>query len=54
MCASVWICLGHNSYIYTWISKLFDTVVVIEEEKSHLKHFIDRMKVKVTHEGHIN
>ena len=25
-------------YIYAWISKLFDTVVVLEEEKCHLKH----------------
>ena len=25
--------------IYTWISKLFDTVAVLEEEKCHLKHF---------------
>ena len=23
-CASVRICLGHNTYIYAWISKLFD------------------------------
>ena len=38
-CASVRICLGHNSYIYAWISKLFDTVVVLEEEKCHLKLF---------------
>ena len=46
---------GHNSYIYAWISKLFDTVVVLEEEKCHLKHFfLGRLKVKVTLEGHIN
>ena len=32
-------CQGHNSYIYGWISNLFDTVVVLEEEKCHLKHF---------------
>ena len=48
------ICLGHNSYIYAWISKLFDTVVVLGVEKSHLKHFLGRLKVKVTLEGHIN
>ena len=35
---SVRICPGHNSYNYEWISKLFDTVVVLEEEKCHLKH----------------
>ena len=29
VCASIWVCLGHNSYIYGWISKLFDTVVVL-------------------------
>ena len=52
--ASVWICPGHNSYIYAWISKLFDTVVVLEEEKCHLKPFLGRVKVKVTLEGHIN
>ena len=40
------ICLGHNSYIYAWISKFFGTVVVHEEEK--LKHFLGRLKVKVT------
>ena len=32
MRVSVRICLGHNSYIYAWISKLFDTVIVLEEE----------------------
>ena len=37
-----------------WISNLFDTVVVLEEEKCHLKHFLGRLKVKVTLEGHIN
>ena len=26
-------------YIFERISKLFDTVVVLEEEKCHLKHF---------------
>ena len=25
---------------YAWISKLFDIVVVHEEEKCHLKHFL--------------
>ena len=38
---------GHNSYIYAWISKLFNMVVVLEEEKCHLKHFLGRLKVKV-------
>ena len=53
--ASVRICPGHNSYIYGWVSKLFDTVVVLEEEKCHLKlFFLGRLKVKVTLEGHIN
>ena len=51
---SVRICPGHNSYIYAWISNLFDTAVVLEEEKCHLKHFLGRVKVKVTFEGHIN
>ena len=35
----VCICLGHNFYIYAWISKLFGTVVVLEEKKYSLKHF---------------
>ena len=52
--AYVRICPGHNSYIYAWISKLFDTFVVLGEEKCHLKHFLGRLKVKVTLEGHIN
>ena len=52
--ASVRICLGHNSYIYAWISILFDTLFVLEEEKCLLKHFLGRLKVKVTLEGHIN
>ena len=51
---SVRICLGHNSYIYAWISKSFDTVVVLGEEKCHLKHVSGSLKVKVTLEGHIN
>ena len=29
---SIRICLGHNSYIYAWISKLFNTFLVLEEE----------------------
>ena len=29
------ICLGHNSYFYALISKLFDTVAVLEEELCH-------------------
>ena len=32
VCASIRLCLGHNSYIHGWISKLFDTVVVLQEE----------------------
>ena len=35
---SVRICPGHKSYIYAGISKLLGTVVVLEEEKCHLKH----------------
>ena len=31
-CVSVRICLGNNSYIYAWISKLFGTFDVLEEE----------------------
>ena len=54
VCVSVEICPGHNSYIYAWISKLFDPVGVLEEEKCHLKHFLGRLKVKVTLECHIN
>ena len=52
--AYVRICPGHNSYIYAWLSELFDTVVVLGEEKCHLKHFLGRLKVKVTLDGHIN
>ena len=48
------ICPSHNSCIYAWISKLFDTVVVLGEEKCHLKHVLGTWKVKVTLEGHIN
>ena len=44
----------HNSYIYARISKLFDTVVVLEEEKCRLKHFLGRLKAKVTLQGRIN
>ena len=51
---SVRICPGHNSSIYAWISKLFDTVVVLGEEKCYLKHILGRLKVKVILEGHIN
>ena len=54
MHVSIPICLGHNSYIYAWISKLFDTVVFLEEEECHLELFLGRLKVKVTLEGHIN
>ena len=53
--SSVRIYQGHNSYVYVWISKLFDTVFDLEEEKFHLKYFfLSRLKVKVTLEGHIN
>ena len=38
----------------TFMHGLFDIVVVLEEEKCHLKHFLGRLKVKVTLEGHIN
>ena len=54
LCMSIRNCLGHNSYIYAWISKLFKTIVVLGEEKCYLKHFLGRLKVKVTLEGHIN
>ena len=52
--AYVWICPGHNSYIYAWILKLFNTVVVLGEEKCHLKKCLGRLKVKVTLEGNVN
>ena len=29
---SIRICLGHNSYINAWISKVFNTVFVLEEK----------------------
>ena len=32
LCVSIRICLGHNSNINVWISKLFNTVFVLEEE----------------------
>ena len=54
LCMSIRICLGHTSYMYAWISKLFNTIVVLGEEKCHLKHCLGRLKVKVTLEGHIN
>ena len=53
MCASVRICPGRNFYINAWISNLFGKVAVFEGEKCHLKHFLVRLKVKVTLEGHI-
>ena len=52
--AYVRICTGHNSYFYGWISKLFDTVVVLEKEKYHLKHFSGLVKAKVSLGGHTN
>ena len=48
---SIRVCLGHNSYIHEWISKLFYTVFVLGEEKCNLKHCLGRLKVKVTLEG---
>ena len=54
MCASLQIYPGHSSYIFARISNLFDTVVVLLEEKGHLKQDLGRLKVKVTLEGHIN
>ena len=38
--ASVRICPDHNLYNNACISKEFGTVVALEEEKCHLKHFI--------------
>ena len=46
--ASVQICTDHNLYNNAWISKQFGTVVALEEEKCLLKHFLGRLKVKVT------
>ena len=46
--ASVQICPNHNLYNNAWISKQFGTVVVLEEEKCHLKYFLGRLKVKIT------
>ena len=46
--ASVRICPDHNLYNNAWISKQFGTVVALEEEKCNLKHFLGRLKVKVT------
>ena len=46
--ASVQICPDHNLYNNAWISKQFGTVVALEEEKCRLKHFLGRLKVKVT------
>ena len=37
--ASARICPDHNLYNNAWISKQFGTVVALEEEKCHLKHF---------------
>ena len=38
--ASVRICPDHNVYNNAWISKQCGTVVALEEEKCHLKHFL--------------
>ena len=48
VCASFRICPDHNLYSNAWISKQFGTVVALEEEKCLLKHFLGRLKVKVT------
>ena len=47
ICASFRICLGHNLYIYAWISKEFGTVFR-DKEKCYLKHsrYVER-------QGHI-
>ena len=37
--ASIRICPDHNVYNNAWISKQFGSVVALEEEKCHLKHF---------------
>ena len=36
---SIQIYPDHNLYNNAWISKQFGTVVALEEEKCHLKHF---------------
>ena len=46
--ASVQICPDHNLYNNAWISKQFGTVVALEEDKCHLKHFLGSFKIKVT------
>ena len=43
-----WICPDHNLYTIASISKQFGTVVALQEEKCHLKHFLGRLTVKVT------
>ena len=54
MHASVRICLGHYFYIFAWISRLFGTVVVLEEKKRHLKHYLKSVEVKVTFDAYNN
>ena len=44
-----WACVGHNWYIYAWISKEFYTVVVLEKEKCHSNYLF----TYVEGEGHI-
>ena len=39
VCACIQISPGPDFYIHAWISKKFGTVVVLAEEKCHLKHF---------------
>ena len=41
-------CPDYNLYNYAWISKQFGTVVALEEEMCHMKHFVGRLKVKIT------
>ena len=54
VCASIFVWAITSSFI-NWVSKLFDTAVVFEEEKCHLEHFIlGRLKAKITLEVHIN
>ena len=42
------VCPDHNLYNNAWIPKQFGTIVALEAEKCHLKHFLGRLKVKVT------
>ena len=33
-------CVGHNLDICAWISRSFDTVILLEELQCHLKHML--------------